>query len=651
MHLDMLAADHHHHHHPSDPRAPSPSPSLSSSTPQPTSNGNRSPLHMPLSLLGSLLRQQSLTPSRLLKGDNPTEPPTDADPPMKSDSGVHNSPAVSRRTSVSSGTSTEILRKRNPRPRTTYNLAQPPHSRGKLHIRPKVVLQLHQVVASRRPKPAYEVIPYTVFLPFSTRCKVRTYRGKSLGASDLLILKAEEYQQNEEEKSDEERFGSREVVGVICPAKEDRNGSTKTEILMANGQSWEVARTPSGGYEFVCVDDHGLTRRSRWVAKPPHLRRQSTMSNGSQNSSTEDRKFTFSTISQNSRRHPIIATMTRDKIQVSDSYTMPTTTSPSTPNLQSSTLPTPVTTPTSIDMDSFLDKEHLPIETDDALKSFILASGIWVAFQENWSSAYSAYSKGAPPTLVTSSTFKTTPNRTVSMTYIDTPRSASPASMTDENKRTLPRIIRSHTQFLSSKTSDPTSLPSSPIKTRARRSNSTGNTDLFRAGSLRKRFSLGFEEQSVPETEEERQSKRSAEISRVKELALQPPPTLKFDNNPLSPILSIEPPTSPAKLEPSPVLSDSRAKKARSAYDPIPTAGLWDSGVVEGRGTLRTRPTSLGVVNDKKAKAKRKEERSKSRDQHKEKKEKEKKEKDGRRKSEGLRSLFRGVFHKDKHAA
>ena len=32
-------------------------------------------------------------------------------------------------------------------------------------------------------------------------------------------------------------------------------------------------------------------------------------------------------------------------------------------------------------------------------------------------------------------------------------------------------------------------------------------------------------------------------------------------------------------------------------------------------------------------------------------KEKEKKEKDGRRKSEGLRSLFRGVFHKEKHAA
>ena len=302
-------------------------------------------------------------------------------------------------------------------------------------------------------------------------------------------------------------------------------------------------------------------------------------------------------------------------------------------------------------MDSFFEKDQLPIETDDALKSFILASGIWVAFQENWSPAFSVYSKAAPPTLATSSTFKTTPNRTVSMTYIDTPRSASPASMTDENKRTLPRIIRSHTQFLSHKTSDATSLPSSPVKTRARRSNSTGNTDLFRAGSLRKRFSLGFEDQPVLETEEERQCKRSAEILRVKELALQPPPTLRLDGNPLSPILSIEPPTSPATPEPSPVLSDARAKKVRSAYDPIPTAGLWDSGVVEGRGTLRTRPTSFGVVNDKKAKAKRKEERSKSRDQHKEKKEKEKKEKDGRRKNEGLRNLFRGVFHKEKHTA
>jgi hypothetical protein len=651
MHLDMLAAD----------RLHSP----------PTAKGSCPALQMPLSVLGSLLRKQSPSPaaSRISKTAHPdtaadasasanatpnasatanvTAPATPrAAPPMQADAGAPTSPALSRRASTSSGTSTEKT-KRHKRPKTIYKLAQPPHPRGKRHIRPKVVLQLHQVVASRRPKPAFEVIPYTIFSPLSARCKVRTYRGRSLTAADLVVLKAEEYHHNEEERSDEERFGSREVVGVVCPGKEDKSGVAKTEILMENGQSWEVTRTPNGGYEFVHVDDHGLTLRSRWVAKPPHLRRQSSLSSASQGSPVEDRKFTFSTISQNSRRHPIIATMTRDRIEVSDSYAMPCATSPSTPSAPSSALPTPLATPSIIDMDSFLDRDRLLIETDDALKAFIVASGVWVAFQENWSPTYSMMKRGAPA-LLPSTTFRTTantPNRTVSMTYIDAPRSASPSSL-DENKRTIPRIIRTHTQFLHSKTSESDSPASSPIKTRPRRANSTGNTELFRNGSLRKRFGLALEDQPVLETEEERQSKRSMELLRVRELDLQPPPTLSPDASPLSPILSIEPPADP---EPSPILSDPRARKTRSAYDPVPTAGMWDSGVVEGKGTLRTRPTSLVVLNDKKLKAKRKEQRSKSRDKINEKNEK--KEKAGRRKSESLRNLFAGIFHREKHTA
>ncbi|OAG12256.1 uncharacterized protein CC84DRAFT_1159598 [Paraphaeosphaeria sporulosa] len=638
MHLDMLAADHLH----SPPRLP-----------KDAANGTCPALQMPLSVLGSLLRKQSLSPfgpradrTEAAEATTPAAAAPQTHPPLATASGTQTSPAPSRRASTSSGTSTEKTKKHK-RPKTIYKLAQPPHPRGKLH-RSKVVLQLHQVVASRRPKPAFEVIPYTIFGPLSTRCKIRTYHGRSLTTADLVILKAEEYHHNEDERSDEERFGSREVVGVICPAKDDKGGVTKTAVLMENGQSWEVARTPNGGYEFVHVDDHGLTLRSRWVAKPPHLRRQSSMSNASQASPTEDRKFTFSTISQNSRRHPIIATMTRDRIEVSDSYMMPSATSPSTPSAPSSALPTPLATPSSIDMNSFLDNDRLPIETDEALKAFIIASGVWVAFQENWSPAYSILKGGVPPPLATSNTFRTTPNRTVSMTYVDSPRSASPCSM-DESKRIIPRIIRTHTQFLHSKTSEPGSPVSSPIKTRPRRANSTGNTEIFRNSSLRKRFGLALEDQPVLETEEERHIKRSMELLRVKELALQPPPTFSSDNGALSPIPSIEPPMSPTDPEPSPTLPDARTRKTRSAYDPVPTAGMWDSGVVEGKGTLRTRPTSLVVVNDKKMKAQRKEQRSKSRDKNKEKKEK--KEKDGRRKSEGLRGLFAGIFHKEKHVA
>jgi len=623
---------------------------------QPAANGSCPALQMPLSMLGSLLRQQSFTPSRL-KADKPalltdgqSSPADDKTAsPMPTATVTAISPTSSRPASSSSTTSGERTKKRAARSKTIYKLAQPPHPRGKLHIRPKVLLQLHQVISSRRPKPVYEIIPYTVLIPFSARCKLRSFHGKSLTASDLLIVKADEYHNNEDEKSDEERFGSREVVGIIRPGKEEKSGVSRTEVLMESGPIWEVTRTPSGGYEFLYTDHHGLSLRSRWVPKPAHLRRQSSMSNASQPSPTcDDRKFTFSTISPNSRRHPIIATMTRDRIEVLDSYVMPSITSPSTP---SSALPTPTVAEPNLDLSSFMDKpeDRLPIETDHALRCFIVTSGVWVAFCENWSPAYSNHFKGAsPPPLLISSTPRTAPSRSVSMNFIDTPRSPSPVSTIDENKRTFPRIIRTHTSFLHSSASEAGSPLPSPVKTRARRSNSTGNTDIFRNGSLRKRFGLALEDQALPETEEERQYKRSAELLRVTDSTLLSPPTLSSDKNPLTPILSVEPPTSPADPLPSPTQSNPRALKARSAYEPIPTAGLWDSGVIEGK-SLKTRPTSLVVVNEKMKKAQKKEERSKSREKSKSKKEK--KEHDGRRKSEGLRNLLTGMFRKEKHAA
>lgn len=647
----MLTADHHH----SPPRR-SPSPA------------DGSFLQMPLSLLGSVLRKQNASPAPAASPatkaestdaalDSNTEPKT----LMRADSdGPVVSPPLSRAASLSSrGSTEEKPKKRAHRSKTAYNLAQPPHPRQKLHIRPKVLLQLHQVVASRRPKPVYEVIPYSILAPVSTRRLARSFRGREkLGAHDLLIVKAEEYESNEEEKSDDERWGARDVVGIICPGKEEKGSATRTEVLMENGTSWEVASMPNGGYEFSCTDDHGLSLKSRWVPKPPIIRRQSTMSNGSQGSAsatTDDRRFTFSTISANSRRHPIIATMTQSRIEVLDSYTIPTATSPPTPSAT-----TPAATPSSIDMASFMDSknERLPVETDEALRRFIVISGIWVAFCENWSPAYSYSKTTCPPPLSTSATFKPSqPSRAVSMSFIDTPRSASPASTSDENKRTIPRIIRTGTQLLhrnasfNNTASDAGSpVPSPTVKTRQRRSNSAGNAaDLMnRTGSTKKRFGLALEDQPVPETEEERQTKRSSEILRIKELALPSPSSALSPKSTLTPIPSAEPPAS--TRSPSPASSNSRDKRRRSAYNPVTTAGMWDSGVSAKR-RLRMRPTSLVVLNEKMEKAKRKEARSKSKDKSKpkEKREKkEKKEKEGRRKSESFKQLFTGIFRKEK---
>jgi len=612
MMLDMINAQHHH-----------------TSTRGASSPANGSFLQMPFSLLGNVLRKQNVLASPANTSDPTTLMKTGPETPV--------SPTTLRPASASSAASeAEKRKKRGARPKTTYKLAQPPpSSHQKLYLRPKVLLQLHQVVASSRPRPVYEVIPYSILAPVSTRRLARTFHKDKLGAQDLLIVKAEEYGASTDD-------ANRDVVGIICPGKEEKGQVAKTEVLMENGSCWDVKPAPNGGYEFSYTDEHGLKLKARWITRPT-VNRSSSITSVSPTSAPDNRKFKFSTISAGSRRHPVIATMTRDRIDVFDSYMMPSATSPTTPNMPYD-LPTPTATPSTIDMESFLDKENLPVTTDDALRRFIVASGIWVAFCENWSPAYSA-SKAA--CLMTPTTPKPAPpNRSISMTFADAPRSASPSSATDENKRTIPRIIRSGTQLLhrnaSFDTSPAVAPPLSPKKTRGRRSNSTGHNDAPSAnGSISKRPTLGLESQPLTETEEERQSKRSSELLRIRELSWPASPSTR--NQTLAPIPSADTAASERSL--SPASSTQRPKKPRSSYSPVTTAGLWDSGV-EGRG-LKARPTSMVVVQEKKKKAWRKEARSRSREYECEKK----KQKFSRRKSEGIKQLLSGIFHREKAAA
>lgn len=510
----------------------------------PTAGNSYFLAQMPLSIIGSVFRSQSPCQSLATSTPNNADPANNA--PYATTPQKHAmtfpadtpspSPAASR--PVSSGSSAaadDQRKKRTPRSKTSYIYARPPRPvecRPKLHIRPKVLLQLHQIIPSQRPKPAYEVVPFPLLPARSTRRLSRTFNTRErLGAHDLLVVKAEPYgTTHDEARSDDETWGSREVVGVICPA---RNEKDVTEICMDDGRSrWEVTDMPNGGFEFNTTDDHGLSLKARWVLKPAHARRASSMSTAPPLSPIlapvqDDRKYTFSTISANSRRHPIIATMTHSRIDVMDSYSIPSATSPPTPG---SLLPTPTLTPASIDMESFMSKNQSPIQTDDALRRFILVTGVWVASQN-----YCSSNPSLPPTpsLETAATFRPPNTRTVSMSFLDSPRSASPASTVDENYRSIPRLLRSgldrlprSTSFTAESTVSPVTSKNTPNaspvqKTRSRRANSTGNTNLFTmSGSMRRRYGLAFEDQALPESEEERQYKRSSELLRIKELAL-----------------------------------------------------------------------------------------------------------------------------------
>ncbi|KAH7135845.1 hypothetical protein B0J11DRAFT_172204 [Dendryphion nanum] len=669
MLLDMLttadaAAQHGHEYSP--PRPSNPTPASSSY------NGSflLTQVQLPLSILTSVMRKQSPAP---LDDDTPvsTTSPSPTRPHLATTtnltsaipttttttntpsrphpmvpSSLVNSPAPSRPASSGSDATASTgarPKRRSFKSKTTYNLAQPPPTtapRSALHFRPRILLQLHQVIPSRRPKPVYEVIPFSHHAPRSARRLARTFHFKDkLGPNDLLIVKAREYEQkDDDEKLDDDRWGTRDVIGIICPAKKaDKDAFDKTQVLMDDGSSWDVTYMPNGGYEFEYTDHHGLHLQSRWIPKPLHSRRSSGMStsslaHASSSLGLDDKKFTFSTISPTSRRHPIIATMTRTSIDVLDFYNMPAATNPSTP-LSPSAYILPSATPLP-DAATFMEtpNENGTVKTDDSLRRFITVSGIWVALCENWSPAYSSSKHvNCSINLVTSGIRPCVPSRAVSMSFLDSPRSLSPASTSEDHHRPVHKLFRSGTtrshRSLNMATSSqapasPKSSPSSSprIKNRSRRSNSTGNVDIRpRNGSIRKRFGVAFEDQALPETEEERQSKRSGELLRIRELTLPdtPPatttPTPTTPNPVLTTINIAQPPTDSRASSP-----DLRSRKTQSAYEPVTTAGLWDSGVIDGPGQKK-RPTSMFVVNRKKEKAEKKKDWSKSKERKKDK--------------------------------
>ncbi|KAJ4381812.1 hypothetical protein N0V86_003177 [Didymella sp. IMI 355093] len=566
---------------------------------------------MPLSLLGSVLRYQTQSPAT--QEDIESAPAKHEEGPAPQD----------------------VLHHRPP---------PPVHPRSKLHLRPKVQLQLHQVQASQRPKPVYEVIPFSLLAPRSTRRLARAFNTRErLGHNDLLIVKAAAYDHTDDEhKSDDERWGSREVIGVICPGKTERGQVVShTDICMDDGTSrWEVTPMSNGGYEFNSLDEHGLALKARWVNKLPNSKRISAQSITAQPSpgllpTKDDAKWNFSTISASSRRHPVIASMTRTRIDVHDSYVMPAATQPPTPNAQ--VPPSPSLTPASIDAASFFDAiDRFPIKTEEALRRFIVVSGIWVSsLQEN----YEQVSSPLCPSFNHSGNIRPPVCRTVSMSFLDSPRSASPTSM-DENEKSIPKLLRNTSQKLNRHASLSTEPPASPmsakiapsspaIKTRSRRANSTGTHNLYSmTGSLKKRYGTPARVETLPETEEDKENKRSEEILRLKQLALPtsievspaeppamgaaPPPPVLVIPTPTVIRPSTDGPSSPMLLPSPQLLESDRTRKTQSAFNPITTAGMWDSGVADGPG-LKRRPTSMFVMNERKRKEEKKRGRSEGR--------------------------------------
>ncbi|KAF2103654.1 hypothetical protein NA57DRAFT_50526 [Rhizodiscina lignyota] len=284
-------------------------------------------------------------------------------------------------------------KKKEARAKTSYTFCHPPPKGShlsKLKSRQRAVLQLHRVVPGSRPKPAIEVLPSGKSACKLGRHLTRLHKGKDrLGADDFVVIKAQEYDLPEEEDPAPD-----DVVGIICAScKNESHASGNAQLCLEDGSTWEAVPHARGRYDFISTDEHGLNRVVRWV--PRRVRRRQQTSGASTPMgpppAPEEVVYRFSTIDLRSRRHPVIANMTANSLDISNTYYTPRASVSGTSVETEPISRTPNSTPDEgqDEDNSRLAGDREAIQTTDLLHSLILLSGIYVALRNNWSPHFS----------------------------------------------------------------------------------------------------------------------------------------------------------------------------------------------------------------------------------------------------------------------
>jgi hypothetical protein len=287
-------------------------------------------------------------------------------------------------------------RPRAPRNATNFLLAQaPPRIATKrlhsvLHLRPRLLLQLQQLSAETRPKPAIDVVPSSVLAGTVIGRKlarkfpgIRRVKGE-LGLNDVIMVKSEDYDSGESDEGlGEKDFEKREIVAVVSPVPRRED---EAEMVLGDGSVWMAAPMARGGYEFTHVDDEGHTMTARWVkrcAKPKGSGSGETCQSSGNAASPppaadKDYVFKFSIINPLSRRHPIMATLTPTNLEILDNYTTVSSASGRYPPVK----PFPGTVGDSDPLaESDLARERTTLPVDEATRTLITASAVWISLR------------------------------------------------------------------------------------------------------------------------------------------------------------------------------------------------------------------------------------------------------------------------------
>lgn len=307
---------------------------------------------------------------------------------------------------VSSVTTPELphsgARRRSSKTKTTYKLAHPPPTlrhKQRLRIRPKLLLQLHQTSEASRPTPILDVLPSVTFAPHFARKFPRIFHGRDgLGPDDLIVVNSENYETLDASKkmtkahAEGEKWDHREVVAAICQLRKGDGTEDKiSEISLNNGPPWQASVFRNGAYEFLSKNDEGSCSIARWVPQRSVNRKQNAKTKHlSSTSPASESIFKFSLINPNSRRHPVLATMTDQAIDISDRYSVPSATTLPCQTFESAE--SPETNGSFDDASETGSMEKKMIEVDDHLRTLVIVTGIWVAFREGWSPNFNYHS-------------------------------------------------------------------------------------------------------------------------------------------------------------------------------------------------------------------------------------------------------------------
>lgn len=396
---------------------------------------------------------------------------------------------------------TKKKRKRPLRSSTSYQLAHPAPTLTRqqrlLHIRPRLLLQLQQLSLDKRPLPCIDVLPSIVVVPRLMKKFPRMFKGKGeLGANDVLIVKSEDYDtpdnDNEGDLGDDESLANREVLAVICQL---RGVPGSSEICLGDGSVWHGTPKPKGVFEFVTKDPAtGEETVARWVQRVSPRRNSSLPTSSVAGAgSAGDYKYLFSILHPNSRRHPVLASITQKILDIPDNYTTVSSSAgryPPTSPIRVSAIdwqPAP-------EEEKNLERTTLPI--DDSTRTLIQVTGLWLALRLGWC-PYFKYDD--IPVLNTTTTKSASPSVSVpgsrscsTSTANDHSRGAAVdtrASTPDSNRSSRNvaggRVFRSGTNIFrnSPSSASPTSFDhTAPIP---RRTISTGTAFMQRAAARR----------------------------------------------------------------------------------------------------------------------------------------------------------------------